>query len=55
MRQVLDLFVEALSGIEDGSIPARIRMDNKGFSLEWLGEKEESEIIVGETKAPRVN
>ena len=46
-KDVLDAAINVLSRVEDGTVPGRIRMGDKRFSVEWGEDVKETEIIIG--------
>jgi len=50
-KQVLDIAMEVLTGIEDGTIRARIVMKENSFSVEWGDGITDSEVVIGQTRS----
>lgn len=50
-RQVLDIAMEVLTGIEDGTIKARVVMKDNSFSVEWGDGITESEVVIGQGRS----
>ena len=50
-RQVLDIAMEVLTGIEDGTIKARVVMKGNSFSVEWGDGITESEVVIGQGRS----
>ncbi len=48
--KVLDLVVQALADIEDGGIPAIVRVGETGISIEWGDHIKSTKIILGKTE-----
>jgi hypothetical protein len=45
-KQVIDRAMEVLSGAEDDSHPARIRLSENSLNIEWGDSIEQTEIII---------
>ncbi len=50
-KQVLDIAMDILTGIEDGTIRARVVMCDNSFSVEWGEGITDSEVIIGKTRS----
>jgi hypothetical protein len=48
--RVLDLIIEAFAEIENGGIPATVRVDHNGIQVEWGDHIKSTEITLGNTK-----
>ena len=48
-KQVLDIAMEVLTGVEDGTIMARVIMKENSFSVEWGDGITDSEVVIGQT------